>query len=50
MVAQLLAHLDTLAVALENLTERIELALAPHANSSSCCARFPASRLTRLRS
>jgi hypothetical protein len=29
MVAQLLAHIDTLDAALENLTERIELALAP---------------------
>jgi transposase len=30
MVAQLLAHIDTLDAALENLTERIELALAPY--------------------
>jgi hypothetical protein len=32
MVAQLLAHIDTLDTALQNLTERIELALAPHAH------------------
>jgi transposase len=31
MVAQLLAHIDTLDAAVQNLTERIELALAPHA-------------------
>jgi transposase len=31
MVAQLLAHIDTLDQALQNLTERIELVLAPHA-------------------
>jgi transposase len=31
MVAQLLAHIDTLDAALENLTERIEVMLAPHA-------------------
>src|SRR5436190_7949713 len=31
MVAQLLAHIDTLDAALQNLTERIELVLAPHA-------------------
>jgi transposase len=30
MVAQLLAHIDTLDAALESLTERIELALAPY--------------------
>jgi transposase len=30
IVAQLLAHIDTLDAALENLSERIELAVAPH--------------------
>jgi transposase len=30
MVAQLLAHIDTLDAAVENLNERIELVLAPH--------------------
>jgi transposase len=30
MVAQLLAHIDTLDAAIENLNERIELVLAPH--------------------
>ena len=30
MVAQLLAHIDTLDAALENLSQRIELVLAPH--------------------
>ena len=30
MVAQLLAHIDTLDAAIENLSERIELAVAPH--------------------
>ena len=33
MVAQLLAHIDTLDAALQNLTERIEFVLAPHAQS-----------------
>ena len=31
MVAQLLAHIDTLDAALQNLTERIEFVLTPHA-------------------
>ena len=31
MVAQLLAHIDTLDAAIQNLNERIELVLAPHA-------------------
>jgi Transposase IS116/IS110/IS902 family len=31
MVAQLLAHIDTLDVALQNLSERIEFVLTPHA-------------------
>ncbi|MGZ4304894.1 MAG: transposase, partial [Solirubrobacteraceae bacterium] len=31
MVAQLLAHIDTLDAALQNLSERIEFVLAPHA-------------------
>jgi len=31
MVAQLLAHIDTLDAAVENLNERIELVLVPHA-------------------
>ena len=30
MVAQVLAHIDTLDAALQNLTERIEGVLAPH--------------------
>src|SRR5947209_7575487 len=30
MVAQLLAHIDTLDAALENLSQRIDLVLAPH--------------------
>jgi transposase len=30
MVAQLLAHIDTLDAAIENLSERIDLAVAPH--------------------
>jgi transposase len=41
MVAQLLAHIDTLDAALENLTERIELALAPHANIVELLCTIP---------
>jgi transposase len=41
MVAQLLAHIDTLDAALENLTERIELALAPYANIVELLCTIP---------
>src|SRR4051794_14998037 len=41
MVAQLLAHIDTLDQALQNLTERIELALAPHAHVVELLCTIP---------
>lgn len=41
MVAQLLAHIDTLDVALQNLSERIELVLAPHAEIVELLATIP---------
>jgi transposase len=41
MVAQLLAHIDTLDAALQNLTERIELALAPHAHTVELLCTIP---------
>lgn len=41
MVAQLLAHIDTLDAALENLTERIELALAPYAKIVELLCTIP---------
>jgi transposase len=41
MIAQLLAHIDTLDLALHNLTERIELALAPHANIVELLCTIP---------
>jgi transposase len=41
MVAQLLAHIDTLDAALQNLTERIELALAPHAHIVELLCTIP---------
>ena len=44
MVAQLLAHVDTLDAAIATLDERIELMLAPHHMWSSCCAQSPVSR------
>jgi transposase len=41
MVAQLLAHIDTLDAALENLTERIELVLTPHAKIVELLCTIP---------
>ena len=41
MVAQLLAHIDTLDAALQNLTERIELVLAPHAQTIELLCTIP---------
>jgi transposase len=41
MVAQLLAHIDTLDAALESLTERIELALAPYAKIVELLCTIP---------
>ena len=41
MVAQLLAHIDTLDAALQNLTERIELVLAPHAQIIELLCTIP---------
>ena len=49
MVAQLLAHIDTLDQALQNPTERIEFALAHTPSSSSCCPRSPVSKSMPLR-
>jgi transposase len=41
MVAQLLAHIDTLDAALQNLTERIELVLTPHAHTVEMLSTIP---------
>jgi transposase len=41
MVAQLLAHIDTLDTALQNLTERVELVLAPHAQIIALLCTIP---------
>jgi transposase len=41
MVAQLLAHIDTLDAALQNLTERIELVLVPHAEIVELLSTIP---------
>jgi transposase len=41
MVAQLLAHIDTLDAAIENLNERIELALARHAQIVELLCTIP---------
>src|SRR3954471_16905096 len=41
MVAQLLAHIDTLDAAIENLTERIELVLTPHADIIELLCTIP---------
>jgi transposase len=41
MVAQLLAHIDTLDAAIQNLNERIELALAPHAQIVELLCTIP---------
>ena len=41
MVAQLLAHIDTLDAALQNLTERIEHVLAPHAHIVELLCTIP---------
>ena len=41
MVAQLLAHIDTLDQALQNPTERIEFALAPHAQLVELLSTIP---------
>jgi transposase len=41
MVAQLLAHIDTLDAAIANLNERIELALAPHARTVELLCTIP---------
>jgi transposase len=41
MVAQLLAHIDTLDAALQNLTERIEFVLAPHAQTIELLCTIP---------
>ena len=50
MVAQLLAHIDTLDQALQNLTERIEHVLAPHAEIVELLSTIPASRHEQRRS
>ena len=47
MVAQLLAHIDALDTALQNLSDRIEYGLTRTPRSSSCCARSPASKRTQ---
>ena len=44
MVAQLLAHIDTLDAALANLTERIEHVLAPHAQIIELLSTIPGVR------
>ncbi len=41
MVAQLLAHIDTLDAAIQNLHERIELVLAPHAQIVELLCTIP---------
>jgi transposase len=41
MVAQLLAHIDTLDAAIESLTERIELMLVPHAQIIELLCTIP---------
>ena len=41
MVAQLLAHIDTLDIALQNLTERIEFVLEPHAEIIELLCTIP---------
>ena len=41
MVAQLLAHIDTLDAALQNLTERIEHVLTPHAQTIELLSTIP---------
>src|SRR5437763_261969 len=41
MVAQLLAHIDTLDAALQSLSERIELALVPHAHVVELLCTIP---------
>ena len=41
MVAQLLAHIDTLDAALQNLTERIEFVLTPHAQTIELLCTIP---------
>jgi transposase len=41
MVAQLLGHIDTLDAALQNLTERIEFVLAPHAQIIELLCTIP---------
>jgi transposase len=41
MVAQLLAHIDTLDAAIQNLTERIELVLTPHADIVELLCTIP---------
>jgi transposase len=41
MVAQLLAHIDTLDAAIQNLSERIELALAPNADLIELLCTIP---------
>jgi hypothetical protein len=41
MVAQLLAHIDTLDAAIENLNQRIELVLAPHAKPTRVAVHDP---------
>jgi NADPH:quinone reductase-like Zn-dependent oxidoreductase len=50
MVAQLLAHIDTLDAALQNLSERIEVALAPHAHIVELLCTIPVSKHTPRRS
>ncbi|HEY1517263.1 MAG TPA: IS110 family transposase [Solirubrobacteraceae bacterium] len=41
LVAQLLAHIDTLDIALQNLTERIEFVLEPHAEIIELLCTIP---------
>ena len=50
MDAQLLAHIDTLDAALQNLTERIGLVLEPHARIIELLCTIPAFRPTPPRS
>lgn len=50
MVAQLLAHIDTLDVALENLSQRIELVLAPHQQIVELLCTIPGVKSTPRRS
>jgi hypothetical protein len=50
MVAQQLAHIDTLDAALADLTERIEFVLGPHAPTIEWLCTIPASKREQRRS